>query len=504
MVHPGLPWAWALPVLLGIAAVAVWSLAAPVPASGPEAGSPRRFALATLPWAGPLLRRLARDPVPLSVLRLLVVFVFAVTVAIGFVGTVIPRDNLATVLTWTVWWTLVVASVLVVGTGWCSVCPWNTLAAWLVRRRLWGHDDAASSLELKVPRPLRSVWPALAMFTGLTWLELGEGITMSPAGTSALAVLMVVLATLSLAVFERGAFCRYFCPVGRTIGCYAQLAPVELRPIDQPSCDRCTTLECFHGTAEIEPCPTGLTMGRHMQNTYCLSCGACALSCRSHNVSWRLRPLAAEAAASGRPHWDEAWFMIGLLALATFHGLTMLPLWDDLVRRVGWAIGDSTRLLLSFSLLMVAGLALPATLYAAAVAVTRPSVAVPYRRRFAGLAFAALPLAFAYHIAHNLTHLVREGTALGDALRDPLGRAPLPDALEVHLRLLRTLLPDPVLFTVQAALMLGGFWLSMQILRRRGAGLGLSGWRLAPMVLFAVVVSGIDTWILTHAMMMRM
>ncbi len=502
MLHPGLPWGWALPVLLGIVGLALWSLAA----SAPVAAAPRRFALAALPWAGPLLRRLTADPVLLSVLRLLTVFVFVATVVVGFVGTVIPRDNLATMLTWTVWWTLVVASVLVVGTGWCSVCPWNTLAAWLVRRRLWGHDETASSLELKVPRPLRSVWPALAMFTGLTWLELGEGVTQSPAETSALAVLMVVLATLSLALFERGAFCRYFCPVGRTIGCYAQLAPVELRPVDQSTCDRCTTLECHHGTDEIEPCPTGLTMGRRMRNTYCLSCGACALACRSHNVSWRLRPLAHEAATSGRPHWDEAWFMIGLLALATFHGLTMLPLWDDTVRWVGREIGDSTRLLVSFSLLMGVGLVLPAALYGLAVAATRPGAmaAVPYRRRFAGLAFTALPLAFAYHVAHNLTHLVREGASFGDVLLDPLGQQPLPDPLVANLLLLRTLVPNQMLFTLQAALMLGGFWLSMEILRRRGAALGLVGWRLAPMVLFAVAVSATDTWILTHPMMMRM
>lgn len=170
VVHPGLPWAWAIPVLAGIVAVATWSLAV----SAPPAASARQIALARLPLAGRLLRWLAADPLPLSALRLLAVLAFAATVVIGFVGTVVPRENLATVLTWTVWWTLVVVSVLVVGTGWCSVCPLHTLAAWLVRRRLWGQTESASSLGLKVPRALRSVWPALAMLAGLTWLELGD------------------------------------------------------------------------------------------------------------------------------------------------------------------------------------------------------------------------------------------------------------------------------------------------------------------------------------------
>ncbi len=78
-----------------------------------------------------------------------------------------------------------------------------------------------------MPKQLRNVWPALLLFIGLTWLELGAGVTTSPYATALLALLMLVLATVSLSLFERKAFCRYFCPVGRTVGFYSQLAPVE-------------------------------------------------------------------------------------------------------------------------------------------------------------------------------------------------------------------------------------------------------------------------------------
>jgi diacylglycerol kinase family enzyme len=40
---------------------------------------------------------------------------------------------------------------------------------------------------------------------------------------------------------------------------------------------------------------------------------------------------------------------------------------------------------------------------------------------FTGLVFVTLPLAFSYHIAHNLNHLVREGTGLQALLLNPLG-----------------------------------------------------------------------------------
>jgi len=196
--------------------------------------------------------------------------------------------------------------------------------------------------------------------------------------------------------------------------------------------------------------------------------------------------------------------MLGLLGLASFHGLTMLPLWDDAIGTLGRALGDSTRLLVSFSVGMAVGLALPTALYAAAVAATRPLLAdrQPYGRLFANLAFATLPLAFTYHMAHNLTHLLREGVNLPYVLADPLGPGPPPDALERHIRLLDSLVPDPLLFTVQAGLMLAGFWLSVHILRRRAQA--AAGWRLSPMLLFLAAVAGGNTWLLTHDMIMRM
>ena len=479
-----------------MAALGLWAVTASM---GPDRVR-RGFSLARLP----LIRTLTTSDLPLTALRAIILALFVMIVTAGFIGIQVPGANIATFLTWTIWWTVVVISVLVAGTAWCGICPWNTLATLLVRRRMWGEDSSSSTLNLKVPRWLRSVWPAFVMLCGLTWLELGIGVTQSPVATSVLAVVIVVLATLSLAIFERGAFCRYMCPVGRTLGCYAQLAPMEVRPDDQARCDRCTTLECYHGNTDIEPCPTGLTMGRFAQSTYCLSCGACALSCPHDNVTWRLRPIAQEAKSSARPHRDEAWFMIGLLALATFHGLTMLPMWDDSIRAMGRMIGDTPRLLASFTIIMVIGLALPMAVFAAIVGVTARVSGVLWNRLFPSLAFTVLPLAFTDHIAHNLVHLVREGANLQYVLADPLGQGPLPDALEYHNRLMVTLLPDPVLFTLQAGLLLLGFWLAMTILRSRGRALGLTGWKLTPMVVFLAAIAAGNTWLLTFAMAMRM
>ncbi len=118
-------------------------------------------------------------------------------------------------------------------------------------------------------------------------------------------------------------------PLGNTLGFYARLAPIAIRPKDEETCLNCKTLECYHGSETVEPCPTHLTIGKFSQNTFCLSCGNCVLSCPKKNVTWNLRTMGSEAADDARPLWDGAWFMLGLLGITSFHGLTMLPYWSD-------------------------------------------------------------------------------------------------------------------------------------------------------------------------------
>jgi polyferredoxin len=503
MIHPGLPQSWVLLILIVSACLVVWLFVRPLPARS-VTGS---VSLQQLPLLGPAINRLTRTPYLLLALKLLAVALFLLAIAAGLFGTPIPERNLATVLTWNLWWTALIISIFFLGSAWCAVCPWDALAHWLVKRRLWRrHDDA--SLQLKVPKQLRNVWVALAMFIALTWLELGEGVTTNPYATALLALAMVVMATTSLALFERKAFCHHFCPVGRTIGIYSQLAPVELRPKQQTVCTDCHSLECFHGTDTIEPCPTQLVMGRLKQNTYCTSCGACVQSCPHDNVGWHLRPMNREAESDARPRRDEAWFMLVLMALTTFHGITMLPSWQGTMTNLAQWLGDSGQLLLSFSIGLGFVIIMPVLLYQVLIRLTSQLGQLPYQSLFSSLAFTTLPLTFSYHIAHNLNHLVRESSGLGSILANPLGRGSQPLSMaEQHARHMTAWLSDPWLHTLQAGLMLFGIWLALRILRHRLAALA-NGERynsllLVPPLLFLLLVACFNLWLLSQPMIMR-
>jgi len=505
--HPGLPMVYIGPSIVVMAGILLWGLLARVPENRRETS----YNLSQAPVVGRLVRWLNRSPWPLVSLKMVSVIVFLIVVYAGLLGSPLPERNLATQFVWNLWWPLVVVSVFFIGSAWCGICPWDTLSSWIVRRRLWRRVFPHPGLNRRVPQVMRNVWPALLMFMGLTWLELGIGVTAIPMATALMALLMVILSIVSLVLFERKAFCRYFCPVGRTLGFYSRLAPIVVRAQDQEICTNCKSMECYNGSDKIEPCPTHLTIGRFSQNTYCLSCGHCVLSCPHKNVSWRLRPPGSEALAEARPMWDGAWFMLALMGITSFHGITMMPFWQPWVTTLSQWIGETGQPIWSFTIGMLGGFLFPVVVYALVIGVTQMlfPVAIGYRKLFVALPFSTLPLAFAYHLSHNLDHLYRETGGIWAVFTNPLGTGMVAmTAAERQLLMAGGGVLEQVLFLAQAGLMTLGLWLAVEIARHRGrelvsGGVSLTGWRLAPMLVFIAAMTAGNLWLMAQSMSMR-
>lgn len=505
MMHPGLTDAWVTLLAIALLLIALRSFF-------PARANPAtwKYSLRHVPVMGNLLHRVVTRPWLLLAVRVIFVAIFLLVIISGLLGTPIPERNLATTLTWTLWWTGLIIAIYFVGSAWCAVCPWDVLATWLVRFRLWRRGRNSNSLQLKVPKRLRNVWPASGMFIILTWLELGYGMTTSPYATAVLCLVVVLLALVSQVLYERKAFCRYFCSVGRTIGFYASLSPVALRPVDETICASCKTLECYHGNEDIEPCPTSLVLGRTRQNTFCTSCGACSQSCPYQNINWGLRKTGDEAVHYLRPHWDEAWFILILVSLTSFHGMTMLPGWEQWVSQLAVRIGDSGQLLWSFSAGMVLAIAVPVSIFAAVILLLQKitTTEFEYKRLFSLLALPLIPLAFSYHLAHNLNHLFRESSGLTEVFVNPLGKGALPlSQHEIHLRHMSPLISQEWIFTLQAGLMVLGFWLAVRILHYRISALKLPADQklLKGVILIPIAaVTLFNVWLLMQPMIMRM
>lgn len=500
MLHGGLPAIWAMVALTGMISSLFWLHSRPIIATS------NHLSLTRVPILGNTLHKLITSPRVLITLRLLAVGLFLIVMAAGLFGTPIPERNLATTLTWTIWWSGVIMIIYFTGSSWCAICPWDTLANWLVRQRIWYRPNSPKGLNLRVPKLLRNVWPATAMFIFLSWLELGLGITVSPYATAVLALSMITLATVSLVVFERKAFCRYFCSVGRTIGAYAELSPVSVHPITADICMNCKTLECFHGTEKIESCPTHLVIGRAHELRYCTSCGACTVACPYKNVGWRWQSHPLNQLQQSRTNTSEAWFILVLMSLTIFHGVTMLPAWETWATTVAFWLHDRNQLLLTFSLLMLGAMVIPIGLYYVSIKITGIiHNRHDFSRLFNQFAICFLPITFSYHIAHNLTHLVRESRGFENVILNPFGTNTLPlSMIEKHFRHLHPLLPDNLTFLLQTSLIVIGFFWTIRLFHQRRNVLVISYSATWSILLTIVCICLFSLWLLLQPMVMRM
>jgi hypothetical protein len=421
--------------------------------------------------------------------------------------------NIAPILTWTIWWAGLIFAVALFGNLWCFLCPWDGIASLVSRLSLWKKKPSLS-LGLPTPGWLETLWPAIALFIGLTWLELGFGITNNSRQTAYVALAMIVAAIVFALLFERKAFCSSVCFVGRISGMYSNFSPVEIRSRDTRICELCTTRDCLNGNDKGYPCPTGIDLGKLEDNTYCTMCTECFTTCPRHAPVLRIRPAGHDMSRITRRRMDEAWLALVLLSLTAFHGLSMTPVWQD-VRPgtpdiVGWISGTlGVSELSSFTIGMAVVCALPVLAYVLSTWMASIWVRgsdVGFRSLFIDYAWSVLPVALFYHLAHNSMHLFMEGQDVVPALSDPLGRGwNLFGTAGMHM--------DPILgqnatWAVQVALVLVGHLFGVvvahRISRRIFADKKQATRSLLPMLGMMVLLSIGGLWLMHLDMNMRM
>ncbi|RME92463.1 MAG: hypothetical protein D6767_03170 [Candidatus Hydrogenedentota bacterium] len=337
----------------------------------------------------------------------------------GFLGN--PRKNIAPILTWTWWWALLVFIILGFGKTFCAACPWEGVSRLIsnlsIRRNL-----PKLNLGYKWPKPFRNLYPALILFIGLTWLELGFDITRNGYLTALMGLTMVVMAVSSALIFEKRGFCRYACLVGRVSGIYALFSPLELRSVDANVCAKCKTKDCVRGNEHDPGCPLYLNPSKFNENTYCTLCTSCVRTCPHNNIAISFRPFATDLLHKQTFRNDEALMAIVLLAMSSFHGLTMTPLWTHINHqiRVEFSLGKIT----VFSVLMFLMILAPILLFGLTAWLSK-WIAKVQEYGVADLlrayAYPLIPVALFYHIAHNSMHFFMEGQNILPYLNDPFG-----------------------------------------------------------------------------------
>ena len=348
------------------------------------------------------------------------VILFLVVIVVGIWGTQEPSQNLATMLIWVYWWSLVIFSFVFVGRIWCMICPLGAVGEWVHRR--------IGTLGKHWPKKLRNLWPAHIFFITLTGVDMVIGIDIMPGFTGAFILSLIVMAVLFGVVFEHRTFCRYVCPIGGMCGIYSMTSVVELRVKSHARCDSCTTKECISGTDVSYGCPWFEYPGELDRNNYCTMCLECVRSCPHDNIGLMVRPPGQDLWRTNTRVYDEVILAVALVGVMASHTIATTQAFADWVDNVEVVYGISAWITISlvyiFSILVTNVAFLGASGLAARLSST-PDRPLDGRTVFKWTGYALIPLALSMHLARNVPFLSIWGTSILDVFSNTVRDFPL-------------------------------------------------------------------------------
>jgi hypothetical protein len=501
MVHGGIPgWMFGL----GVGLIVILSFVI-VEWRGLREGEGPRINLTASVW----MRKFIRQPYFRFIFQAPILLIFMGTIFAGLTGNY--ARNIAPVMVWTIWWAGLIFAVAMFGNLWCFVCPWDALATLVERLSFWKRRPSGS-LGWTWPSWAQNVYPALILFVGVTWLELGFGVTNHPRLTAILGLAMALSAMAMALLFDRRVFCQSLCFVGRTSGMYSMFSPVEVRSGNPEACAKCKTLACMNGNKRGLPCPTGLNLRDLNDSMYCTNCTECFSSCPSVPVL-NIRPFGRDLSRVTPGRKDEAWLALVLFALTAFHGLSMTPVWQnfepgsrDIVGTLREFLGSH---LLAFTLGMAVIMAIPILAHVITTWIASRWVedqSQGYSKIFVAYSYSVLPVALFYHLAHNAMHLLMEGPDIIPLLSDPMGAG--ADWFGTASWEVAPIMAQQNIWYLQVGLILVGHIFGVIVAHRISRGL-FSDPRdsirsLVPMLVFMVSLSVLGLWLMSLDMNMRM
>ena len=494
---------WTLLVLLGGVAVAGLYLVAVRARSGAtgEAG----VNLLDIGW----LRRLLIARAFQLAMQVPLLALMVVVVLLGFFDVQDGGVNLATKLTWTIWWAGIIFTFVLAGRVWCLACPFGALNEWAAR---------LTGAWRRLPRLFRNIWWATGAFVLLTWADEQLGVVRSPRITGWIVLFFVALAVAVGLRYERRSFCRYLCPIGGLIGLYSMTAPLELRAKDAGTCRTHADKTCYRGGEGARGCPMFEFPQAMDRNNYCTLCVECVKGCARDNLAIRFRAFGKDLWATRRRVLDEAYLAVALVGLTLLVTAQMLPAWpawmSALARWLPAAVRSGlkpvTYLTLVESAVLLGGALVLTPLLVLAGAALADRLAGPRglgpRRTFVVFAYMFVPVGLAVHLAHNLAHLLLEGGGIvpvvqrAVALWTPFALGE-PDWRGVAAA------PDSVVSVLQVAVLVAFFVLSLvaghRLAAREYADPRAAGRAIVPFVLLSLAFTVAGLVLLQQPMGMR-
>jgi len=504
-------WEWPVNPRLGVVALIIVGTAivalVTLRVRGDGLAPGERFNFLSLPG----VQRLVTSPALQPATQVPLLFLFGLMMFLGWADTPQAGRNLATKLTWTIWWAGIIFTFVLLGRLWCLMCPIGAVNE-------WGSRLAQPSREW--PKPLRNLWIANGTFILLTWADVQLGVVRDPRVTAWIILLLLLSAALTGLFYQRRTFCRYLCPITGLIGIYSMVAPVELRA---KTCETCRThreKECFVGGPASAGCPMFERLWEMDSNTYCNLCFECVKGCTQDNLALRLRAFGKDLWTAGRRHLDEAFLAVVLAGASLYLTGEMVQPWrdtlDGIVSRLPFHFFGITNqrtveaLINSGLFLLVALVIVPLGVLAGAWGVqcllARAGKSHSVREIFTVFGYMFIPIGLSMHLAHNLHHLLDEGPGVVPVLQRTINRF-TPFSAGVPVWSLPPLLPHEVVYWMQMLLFMGFYGVSLyagaRLARRYFSSAETTFRAAAPMVLVSLVLMLLNVYVLSQPMSAR-
>ena len=198
------------------------------------------------------------------------------------------NTNLAALIVWSLWWPLVIISAVLFGRVWCQVCPMELVNSFFSK----------IGLKRKVPRFFTSGW-GVTIFYALALLGFIRTFWAHryPERMAFFFLFLFAVTVIIGFIYEKRAFCNYFCPVGRLLGLYGCCSILEWRARDLQVCEDCRTKDCVASrhaySLTARSCTSNLYPAKIGDNRECLDCTQCRKVCPYGNLRFSLRkPMA--------------------------------------------------------------------------------------------------------------------------------------------------------------------------------------------------------------------
>ncbi|MBW4493893.1 MAG: sigma 54-interacting transcriptional regulator [Oscillatoria princeps RMCB-10] len=254
---------------------------------------------------------------------------FAIVVAVLFLGPQTRAENFALNLFWAWWWPLVLLAFPFVGRLWCAVCPFMIYGEVTQKLSLWLWPRPLK----RWPRQEAQQWGGWFLFGLFALIFLWEELwnLENTAYLSACLLLLITAgAMICSAIFERRFWCRYLCPIGGMNGLFAKLSMTELRAQQGTCSAECSTYQCYKGGPqkgeglETAGCPLYSHPAQLEDNKDCVLCMTCLKACPHRSVEVNLRPPGIELWTTHTPRTSEVALLLLLLGGVFLHRLPEL------------------------------------------------------------------------------------------------------------------------------------------------------------------------------------